>query len=147
MLDPETQRKDAAMPRLGAAEPGSSGRTARAAGGSVRARRWRWLLVLASVLIVAVAVVSVGVLVASGAPRVHRPPVDMQKADRVPAARVLHDFRSITPTLTYRQIARYAGAGGKFLRINGDNCWAYAGKDGRWSAVLCMSGPGPGPSA
>jgi hypothetical protein len=128
--------------------PGSSGHELVAAGGSARTRRWRWLVALVCLLIVAVTVVSVGVLTASSAPVMHgRTPVGLGNANRVAVARVLHDFRSITPALTYRQISRYAGAGGKFLHINGDNCWAYAGADGRWSAVLCVKGPGPGPSA
>jgi hypothetical protein len=132
----------AAVSPLGG-EPGSSGRELVAAGSSARARRWRWLVALVCLLVVAVAVVSVGVLAASSAPRVHRPPVGLAKANRVAVVRVRHDFRSITPALSYRQIGRYVGAGGKLVRINGDYCWAYAGRDGRWSAVLCMSGPAP----
>jgi hypothetical protein len=136
------------MSRLAGGGPGSSGRELVAVGDSARTRRRRWLVALVCLLIVAVAVVSVGVLTASSAPRAHPPrPVGLANSNRVAVVRILHDFRSITPALTYRQIARYAGAGGKFLRINGDNCWAYAGRDGRWSAVLCMSGPGPGASA
>jgi hypothetical protein len=125
-------------------ELGSSGREVMHLARSAGAHRLRWLAVLVSLLVVAVAVVSVGVLAASGAPRVHRrPPVGLRKAKSVPLAGVRHGFRSITDALTYRQIARYAGAGGKLVRINGDYCWAYAGRDGRWSAVLCMSGPAP----